>query len=103
MNKYRVVVDGTAYVVEVEDLGTGAAPVSAPAAPAAAPAPIAAAAAPVSAPAAPAAPKAAAPVSAGGSAIAAPMPGKVLDVKVAVGSVVKAGDLVLLLEAMKME
>ena len=51
----------------------------------------------------PAAPKAAAPVSAGGSAIAAPMPGKVLDVKVAVGSVVKAGDLVLLLEAMKME
>ncbi len=31
------------------------------------------------------------------------MPGKVLDVKVSVGSVVKAGDLVLLLEAMKME
>ena len=31
------------------------------------------------------------------------MPGKVLDVKVAVGSVIKAGDLVLLLEAMKME
>ena len=58
---------------------------------------------PVSAPAVPAALKAAAPVSAGRSAIAAPMPGKVLDVKVSVGSIVKTGDFVLLLEAMKME
>ena len=42
-------------------------------------------------------------MSAGSSTITAPMPGKVLDVKVSAGSVVKSGDLVLLLEAMKME
>ncbi|RRD64757.1 biotin/lipoyl-binding protein [Fretibacterium sp. OH1220_COT-178] len=102
VNKYRVVVDGTAYVVEVEDLG--AAPASAPVAPApaAVSAPVAAPV-PAPAPAAPAAPKPAAPVSAGSSTITAPMPGKVLDVKVSVGGAVKNGDLVLLLEAMKME
>lgn len=98
VNKYRVVVDGTAYIVEVENLGAGAAsdgaPVvsAVPAAPVAPVAPVAAAPAP-----------AAAPVSAGSSTITAPMPGKVLDVKVSAGSVVKSGDLVLLLEAMKME
>ena len=98
-NKYRVVVDGTAYTVEVESLGAGAAmpaPVAAPAAPvAAAPAPAAAPAA--EAPAAPAA------VAEGASTVTAPMPGKILNVKVNVGDSVNSGDLVLLLEAMKME
>ena len=98
-NKYRVVVDGTAYTVEVESLGAGAAmpaPVAAPAAPvAAAPAPAAAPAA--EAPAAPAA------VAEGASTVTAPMPGKILNVKVNVGDSVNNGDLVLLLEAMKME
>ena len=97
-NKYIVVVDGTAYTVEVESLGAGAAlsaPVAAPAAPvAAAPAP---AAAPVEAPAA------AAPVAEGANTVTAPMPGKILNVKVNVGDSVNNGDLVLLLEAMKME
>ena len=88
--KYRITVDGTAYSVEVEELGAGApAPVAAPAP---APAPVAA---PAPAP-APAAGGAGAPVT-------APMPGKILRVAVSVGAPVKNGDLVLVLEAMKME
>ena len=94
-SKYRVVVDGTAYTVEVESLGAGA-PISAPA-----PAP---AAAPVAAPApAPAAPEAPAPVAENATTVTAPMPGKILSLKVNVGDSVNNGDLVLLLEAMKME
>ena len=92
-NKYRVVVDGTAYTVEVESLGAGTA-MPAPVAPVAPSAP--AAPAPAPAPSAPAAP-------AEGSQVTAPMPGKILNVKVNVGDSVKEGDLVLLLEAMKME
>ena len=99
-NKYRVIVDGTAYTVEVESLGEGAsvpvvsapAPVAAPAAPATP--------APAPAPEAPAAP---APVAEGAMTVTAPMPGKILNVKVNVGDSVNSGDLVLLLEAMKME
>ena len=98
-NKYRVVVDGTAYTVEVESLGAGAAMPAPVAAPAAAPAP-AAPAAPAPAPAAPAAP---APVAEGANTVTAPMPGKILSLKVNVGDTVNNGDLVLLLEAMKME
>jgi len=120
--KYRITVDGTAYSVEVEELGAGApAPVAAPApapaaapapapvaAPAPAPAPVAAPApAPVAAPApAPVAAPAPAPAPAAGGAgtpVTAPMPGKVLRVSVSVGTPVKNGDLVLILEAMKME
>ncbi len=100
MNKYKVTVDGTAYIVEVEELGAHvSAPAAVPAAPVvSAPAPVAVVSAPVAAPAA-----APAPVASGSATVTAPMPGKVLDVKVAVGAQVKNGDLVLLLEAMKME
>lgn len=103
--QYRITVDGTSYQVEVEELGAGAAP--APAAPAA-PAPVSAPApAPVPAPAAAPAPAPAAapaPASGGaGSPVTAPMPGKVLRVVVSVGAPVKNGDMVLVLEAMKME
>ena len=98
---YRITVDGTAYTVEVEDLAPGtSAHVSAPA-PAAVSAP---APAPAAAPAAAAAPAPApAPAAAGGTPVTAPMPGKVLRVVVANGAAVKNGDLVLILEAMKME
>lgn len=65
---------------------------------AAAPAPTAAAAAPTPAPAA-----AAAPVAAGADAVCAPLPGSVVDVKVSVGESVKKGQILLLIEAMKME
>jgi len=97
MRKFMINVNGTSYNVEVEELGGSSAPAAAPAAPAAAPAPAAAAA-----PAAPAAPKAAAPV-ADGTQVNAPMPGNILDVKVSVGDTVAEGDVLMILEAMKME
>lgn len=91
MKNYTITVNGVAYDVTVEE-GSGAA-----SAPAAAPAAKAA-------PAPKAAPKAAAPQgAAGGIAVTAPMPGKILAVKANAGQAVKKGDVVLVLEAMKME
>ena len=85
MKYYNITVNGVAYSVSVEETAAGAAPVAAPAAPAAAP-------------------KAAAPAGAAGAvAVKAPMPGNILDVKVAAGASVKAGDVLVILEAMKME
>ena len=80
MKKYRVTVNGTVYEIELEEL-TGAAP---------------------SAPAAPAAPAAAA-APAGGEQVTSPMPGTILAVNVAVGDTVKRGQVLMILEAMKME
>ena len=79
MKKYRVNVNGTVFEVEIEEMP------GAPAAPAAAPAPAAPA------------------VPAGGEKITAPMPGTILAVNVANGSAVKKGDVLMILEAMKME
>lgn len=93
MRKFNVTVNGTAYEVEVEEITD---------AEAAAPKAAAPAAAPVAAK-KPAAPKAAPVAAAGGDAVKAPMPGTILDVKVKVGDVVKAGQAVCVLEAMKME
>ena len=90
MKYYNITVNGVAYSVSVEETAAGAAPVAAaPAAPKAAPAPAAA-------------PKAAA-GAAGAVTVKAPMPGNILDVKVAAGASVKAGDVLVILEAMKME
>jgi len=83
MKKYRVNVNGTNYEVELELVSENEVK---SAAPAAAPA---------------AAPVAAAPV--GGETVTAPMPGPILDVKVAAGAAVKKGDVLMILEAMKME
>ena len=88
MKNYQVIVNGTAYEVSVEEI-SAADVKSAPAAPAAQ-APAAPAAAPVQAP-------------AGGEKVEAPMPGTILDVKVTEGQAVKAGDILVILEAMKME
>lgn len=126
--KYVATINGKKYEVEVEKLeayksldrnGVAApaapvlpasAPVQRPAAPA--PAPVAAAPAPASVAAAPApapapapaaapAPKAAAP--AGTTTVEAPMPGKILNIKVSEGQAVKFGEVVVIMEAMKME
>ena len=92
MRKFNITVNGKTYEVDVEEVGgTVSTPVaSAPvaAAPAAAPAP---------APAAKSAPVA------GATQVTAPMPGSIVAVKVNVGDTVKNGDLVVVLEAMKME
>ena len=97
MKNYRITVNGTAYDVAVEELGQGAvaaAPVAAAPAPAAAPVAVA--------PAAPAAaPKASG--TEGSVKVTAPMPGKILGVKASVGQAVKKGDVIIVLEAMKME
>ena len=85
MKKYRVNVNGSLYEVEIEEMD---APAAGAAAPAAAQAP--------AAPKAPAAP-------AGGQQIKAPMPGTILDVRVQAGQAVKKGQVLVILEAMKME
>lgn len=92
MKMYKVNVNGTTYevtleVCDVADVKAAPAPAAAPAAPAA---PAAAPAAPVAAP-------------AGGETVASPMPGTILDVKVQNGQAVKNGDILFILEAMKME
>ena len=92
MKKYVITVNGAKYEVVVEEADINAkftkaeTPKAAPAAPAAAPKA--------------AAPKAA---SAGATAVNAPLPGNILKVKATQGSAVKKGDLICVLEAMKME
>ena len=103
MRKFNVNVNGNNYVVEVEELTDGAAPVAVPAYTAPAPAPAPAAprkAAPAPAPAPAAAPSAA--VS-GGTPLKCPIPGKILKLLVANGAKVAKNQKVLILEAMKME
>ena len=104
--KYNVTLNGKIYEVDVTEsdavvTGITQVPVAV-AAPAVAPvavAPVAAPEAPAEAPAAPAV----APVSADGTQVKAPMPGTILAVKKNVGEAVKAGDVIVVLEAMKME
>ena len=104
MAKYVVTLNGKNYEVEVEKNTAKITKTTAAAAPAAAPAPKAAPApAPVAAPAPAAAPAPVAAAPAGGANVTAPMPGTVLNVVAPVGTAVKAGDVILILEAMKME
>ena len=91
MKKYNVNVNGKTYQIEIEEVENfdpkKAQTPSAPAAPAAAPAP---AQAPAAAPAA------------GGNTVSCPMPGTILDVRCSEGATVKKGDILFILEAMKM-
>lgn len=104
MAKYVVTLNGKNYEVEVEKNTAKITNTTAAAAPAAAPAPKAAPApAPVAAPAPTAAPAPVTAAPAGGANVTAPMPGTVLNVVAPVGTAVKAGDVILILEAMKME
>lgn len=96
MKKFNITVNGNAYEVEIEEVkaaAPAAAPKAAPA-PAAAPAPKAA---PAPAAAAPAA------AAAGDTTVSAPMPGKIVKLVASVGQAVNAGDVLLILEAMKMQ
>ena len=88
MKNYTITVNGNVYDVTVEEgTGTGAAQTTAP----------------VKKAAPKAAPKAAAPAGAQGAVKVAPMPGKILKVNAAAGAAVKKGDVLVVLEAMKME
>lgn len=90
MKRYTITVNGTPYDVTVDEAGASA-PVAAPVAPAAKPA-------------APApAVKPAVSGAEGSIKVEAPMPGTILDVKTSVGASVKSGDVLCILEAMKME
>ncbi len=88
MKNLRITVNGTAYDVQVEELGSTAAPAAAPVA-ATAPAPAAKPAAPAG--------------TAGSVVIKAPMPGTIVNIVVSAGQAVKAGDDLVFIEAMKME
>ena len=88
MKQLKITVNGKAYDVQVEEVGAATALATS------APAPAAEKAAPAAPAAAPAA---------GSENINSPMPGTILDVKVANGAAVKAGEVLLVLEAMKME
>ena len=82
MKKYRVTVNGTVYEIELEELiGTAPAPAAA----------------------APAAPAPAAAAPEGGEQVTSPMPGTILSINVAAGDAVKRGQVLMILEAMKME
>lgn len=87
MKRFNITVNGKTYDVSVEEAGGAAS---------AAPAPVQAApaAAPVSAP---------APAAGNGTPVKAPMPGNILDVKVSVGDTVSVGQVLVVLEALKME
>ncbi len=105
--KYVVTLNGKNYEVEVTETdaivtGITEVPVMVAAAPVAA-APVAAPAEAPKAEEAPAAPAAPAAPTASGTQVKAPMPGSILAVKASVGQAVKAGDVLVVLEAMKME
>lgn len=84
MKRFNITVNGKAYDVAVEEIGAGTKP-------AAVPVQTAAPAAPAAAPAA------------GGTAVKSPMPGNILEVKVNAGDTVAEGQVLMVLEAMKME
>ena len=97
--KYKITLNGRTYEVEVEAGKAMLLDEYEAIVPTAAPAPVAAAPVAAPAPAAPAAPA----VTGAGEAVTAPMPGNILKVNVTQGQAVKEGDVLCILEAMKME
>lgn len=97
MNKYKVTVNGAAYEVEIEAMGQGDGPVIS--APRTSERPVQSVQTPQAPPQATAAPKKAA----GAKDVLAPMQGKIISVNVGAGQNVTSGDIIAVLEAMKME
>ncbi|TJX15566.1 biotin/lipoyl-binding protein [Tissierella creatinini] len=99
MRKFIINVNGNSYEVDVEEVKAGShaqrtsAPVSEPVAPLA----------PKQAPAPAVVPKKEVAISAGQNLVEAPMPGNIFKILVSEGQDVKSGDVLLILEAMKME
>lgn len=104
MKNLKITVNGTAYDVQVEETNA-AAPLNVPAAPAApiAPAPQVNAPTPVATPAATLVPSSKVEVPADAELIFCPMPGTIVSVNVKPGQSVKKSDVLVILEAMKME
>lgn len=101
IKSYNIKVNGNTYNVEVEEVGSASSNATAPRAevPRAAAPTTPKPATPVAAP----APKPAAPAPAGGTSITSPMPGTINDVRVKVGDKITKGQVLIILEAMKME
>lgn len=99
--KYKVTLNAKVYEIEVEEGSAMLVDEYEAYVPAPAPAPVAAA--PIAAPAAASAPAPAAAATAAGEVVPSPLPGTVLQVKVNAGEQVKAGQVLLVIEAMKME
>lgn len=95
LKKYKVTVNGQSYDVAVEEIGSAGSQVAS--------SPVQANAAVSAGSTAPAPSVASAPSASGAGTVKAPMPGTVLAIKVASGQAVKRGDVLLILEAMKME
>lgn len=100
MKKFQITFKGQVYELDVEEIG-GAAPITKKAV--SSPAPVQAQPSSPVAPAATLTPKAAPTAPAGAKTVLAPMPGKIMAVNIKAGDSVKRGDVIFVLEAMKMQ
>jgi len=99
MNRYKITLNGKTYEVEVEEMSKTSPAIRPPEKPSAPPPPPTPAPAPKTA----ATPPSTAQVGEGRTAIKAPMPGTILDIKVSKGDKINLGQVLMILEAMKME
>ncbi|TET39896.1 MAG: biotin/lipoyl-binding protein [Dehalococcoidia bacterium] len=97
--KFRITIEGESYEVEVEEIEEAKARAPAPVAKT----PLATPEAPLASPKTSPTPATKSPVRVAEEVVTSPMPGTVISIKVKVGDLVKAGDVLLLLESMKIQ